>query len=146
VLKHHEVLLEGIRPGRTKDEILAEAAAELRPVVEETHWSKPIYKAAAHKLLESKRPLSHGVGMPVHESDEWASRPIEQGLVFAVDPELVIPEEELYIRVEDTVLVTESGIENLTADCPREMDEVEKLMTQIGILQNHPAVHVNPSR
>jgi Xaa-Pro aminopeptidase len=84
--------------------------------------------------------------MPVHESDEWASRPIEAGLVFAVDPELVVPEEELYIRVEDTVVVTEDGIENLTASCPREIEDVERLMKEAGMLQNHMPVHHNPSR
>jgi hypothetical protein len=50
------------------------------------------------------------------------------GLVFTVDPELVVPEERLYLRVEDTVAVTESGIENLTADAPMEMDEIESIM------------------
>lgn len=39
-----------------------------------------------------------------------------------------IPEECLYIRVEDTVVVTEDGIENLTAAAPLELDDVEALM------------------
>jgi len=146
VLEHHKVLLSLIRPGRTRDEIYAEAGERLRPVVERTNWSKPIYRAGALKLLESKRPLSHGVGMPVHESTEWASRPMDAGLVFAVDPELVIPEEELYIRVEDTVVVTETGIENLTAAAPLEMDDVEKTMRQPGLLQLFPAATHNPGR
>jgi Xaa-Pro aminopeptidase len=146
VLEHHRVLLGLIAPGKTKDEIIAQAAAQLHPVVESTQWSKPIYKAGALKLLESKRPLSHGVGMSVHEATEWASRPIEVGLVFAVDPELLVPEENLYIRVEDTVVVTEIGIENLTAGCPRDMDEVERLMAEPGIVQHHPATAINPGR
>ncbi len=146
VLAHHAVLLDVIRPGRTKDEMLAEAAERMRPAVESTKWSKPIYRAAAIKLLESKRPLSHGVGMPVHDAGRWEDRPAEAGLVFAVDPELFVPEEQLYIRVEDTVLVTETGCENLTAGCPREMDAVERLMSETGMLQNHPAVHGNPGR
>ncbi len=146
VLAHHAVLLDVVRAGRTKDEMLAEAAERMRPTVERTAWSKPIYKAAALKLLESKRPLSHGVGMPVHESAGWESRPAQAGLVFAVDPELFVPEEQLYIRVEDTVLVTGSGCENLTAGCPREMDEVERLMREPGMIQAFPAVHVNAGR
>ena len=76
--------------------------------------------------------------MPVHESSGWADRPIEPGLVFAVDPELVIPEEKLYIRVEDTVLVTDRGIENLTGGCPRAMDEVERLMAEPGMTPPRP--------
>ncbi len=146
VLEHHKMLLALIKPGRTKDEVIAEAAERLRPVVEKWNWSKPIYKAGALKLLESKRPLSHGVGMAVHEAAAWADRPIEVGLVFAVDPELVIPEEELYIRVEDTVVVTENGIENLTASCPMEMDDVEKIMREPAILQKFGPMMVNPGR
>ncbi len=114
--------------------------------MERWNWSKPIYKAAALKLLESQRPLSHGVGMPVHESAAWADRPMEAGLVFAVDPELVIPEEQLYIRVEDTVAVTETGIENLTASCPAEMEEIEKLVLGDGMLQQFPPIMSNPGR
>jgi Xaa-Pro aminopeptidase len=146
VLEHHRVLLSLIAPGKTKDQILAEAAARLRPVVESTAWSKPIYQAGALQLLDSKRPLSHGVGMSVHEATEWASRPIEVGLVFAVDPELLVPEENLYIRVEDTVVVTPTGIENLTAFCPRDMDDVERLMAEPGLVQTHPATAINPGR
>jgi Xaa-Pro aminopeptidase len=146
VLQHHKTLLSLIRPGRTKEEVLAEAAEKLRPVVEETSWSKPIYKAGAINLIASPRPLSHGVGMPVHEAAKWADRPMEPGLVFAVDPELVIPEEQLYIRVEDTIVVTGNGIENLTAACPSEIAEIEALVGGRGILQQIPPTMTNPGR
>jgi Xaa-Pro aminopeptidase len=143
VLAHHRVLLSLIRPHVTKTQVLAEAAEKLRPVVEARAWSKPIYREAALRLLASPRPLSHGVGMPVHESAGWYDRPMMPGLVFALDPELVVPEEELYIRVEDTVAVTQTGCENLTADCPREIDEIEALLRRAragsgGLLQHLP--------
>ena len=148
VLAYHRALLAAVRPYVMKDQILAEVAQTMRPIVESTQWSKPIYRNAALKLLESKRPLSHGVGMSVHEADEWASRRIEPGLVFAVDPELFIPEEKTYIRVEDTVLVTETGIENLTEACPLEMDDVEHVIarSQGGLLRCVAATHINRSR
>jgi Xaa-Pro aminopeptidase len=81
--------------------------------------------------------------MPVHESASWFDRPLEPGLVFALDPELVVPEEQLYIRVEDTVAVTADGCENLTATCPREIDEIETLLRDArsgsaGLLQHLP--------
>ena len=41
-----------------------------------------------------------------------------------------VPEEELYIRVEDTVVVTEQGIENLTAAAPLELDDVQAVMRE----------------
>ena len=146
VLEHHKTLLSLIQPGRTKDEVLAEAAERMRPVAERWDWSKPIYKEGALKLLASKRPLSHGVGMAVHEAAQWADRAMEPGLVFAVDPELVVPEEELYVRVEDSVVVTATGIENLTAACPSEIADIERIVGQNGMLQQFPPVMVNPGR
>lgn len=148
VIACHRTLLSLIRPGRTKDEILAEAAGQLRPIVEQTAWTKPAYRAAALNLLASKRPLSHGVGMAVHESADWSTEPILPGLVFAVDPELFIPEEQIYIRVEDTVVVTEAGIEILTDDCPREIDDIEQLMRsgEPSLLASFPPFHANPGR
>jgi Xaa-Pro aminopeptidase len=146
VLEHHKTLLSVIRAGRTKDEVLDDAAERMRSVAERWNWSKAIYKSGAMKLLESKRPLSHGIGMAVHESATWAEHPIEAGLVFAVDPELVILEEELYIRVEDTIVVTETGIENLTASCPFEIADIEVMIGGDGILQRFPPVIRNPGR
>ena len=82
------------------------------------------------KLLESKRPLSHGVGMTVHEADKWRERPMEEGLVFAVDPEFVVPELKMYVRCEDTVVVGEEGCENLTLDAPVGIEEIERVMAR----------------
>jgi Xaa-Pro aminopeptidase len=146
VLEHHKTLLSLIRAGRTKDEVLLEAAGKLRPVVERRQWSKPIYKSAALALLQSKRPLSHGVGMAVNEATSWDAGPMQSGLVFAVDPELVVPEEQIYIRVEDTVVVTETGIENLTASAPTELDDVERIMNQANVLSSFPPTMMNLGR
>ena len=44
------------------------------------------------------------------------------------DPLVTLPEERLYVRVEDTVVVTDDGCEVLTEGAPYEMDEVEALM------------------
>ncbi len=146
VLQYHDILLSLIRAGQTASEILAEAAAKMRPLLESWHWSKPVYKLAAQKLLESRRPLSHGVGMAVHESGRYGDEPLKPGLVFAVDPELVVPEEQLYIRVEDTVVVTDKGHENLTAGCPRAIDEVEKLIGTSRLFEIAGPVMENPGR
>ncbi len=49
-------------------------------------------------------------------------------MVFTLDPQMWVPEEKLYIRCEDTVVVTAAGMENLTAAAPLELDETEELM------------------
>jgi len=45
-----------------------------------------------------------------------------------------VPEERLFIRVEDTVAVTDNGMENLTIDAPLELNDVESLMCETGLL------------
>ena len=46
-----------------------------------------------------------------------------------------MPEENLYLRYEDTVAVTESGVENFTAFLPSELAEIEALVREKGIVQ-----------
>jgi Xaa-Pro aminopeptidase len=130
VVEYHKVLLSLIRAGRMAEDILREGAERMRPKVATWKFSKDILRDGAMKLLESKRPLSHGVGMAVHEADKWQERPMEEGLVFAVDPEFVVPELKLYVRCEDTVVVTKNGCENLTSDAPIDIKPIEKAMQE----------------
>jgi Xaa-Pro aminopeptidase len=128
VVEYHKVLLSLIRAGRMAEEVLREGAEMMRPRVDRWNWSKDILRQGAMKLLESKRPLSHGVGMTVHEAGNWKERPMEEGLVFAVDPEFVVPELKLYVRCEDTVVVNASGCEVLTSGAPVEIEDIEHVM------------------
>ena len=125
MVEYHKALLRRIRPGATADRILAEAAAEMAKVIGRTRFSKPIYKSAAQRTLEFKGHLSHAVGMAVHDVGDYRSGPLRPGVVFAVDPQMWVPEEKRYIRVEDTVAVTEDGIETLTCAAPLELGDVE---------------------
>ncbi len=70
--------------------------------------------------------VSHYVGMAVHDVGD--AEPFVPGVVIAVEPGVYIPEMNLGIRIEDTVLVTENGCEILTQDVPKEMDAIETLM------------------
>ena len=70
--------------------------------------------------------VSHYVGMSVHDVGNLV--PFEPGVVIAVEPGVYIPDKNLGIRIEDTVLVTEEGCEILTRDVPKEIEEIEKLM------------------
>jgi hypothetical protein len=63
------------------------------------------------------------------------------GKVFALDPQMWVPEEMRYIRVEDTVAVTADGVEILTPGAPLDLDDVERVMTEVGLLQQATTVH-----
>jgi Xaa-Pro aminopeptidase len=132
VVKYHKVVLSRIRPGVTPDQVMDEAAEEMKEVWENWKFSKDVYREGARRTLEFRGHLSHPVGMAVHDDGGYNHRPLVAGTAFAVDPQMWIPEEKLYIRVEDTVVVTEDGIENLTTDAPLELDDVEALMRDEG--------------
>jgi Xaa-Pro aminopeptidase len=102
----------------------------MEEVVETTSFSKPIYEQAARRALAFPYHMSHSVGMAVHDVGHYRGKPLQPGVVLALDPQMWIPEERRYIRVEDTVAVTEEGIENLTVGAPLELDEVEALMRE----------------
>ncbi len=79
---------------------------------------------------------SHYVGMAVHDvGGSTRGMPLKEGMVFACDILAVFPEENLGVRVEDTILITKDGCENLTPGLPRSIDEIEALMKTRGIIQ-----------
>jgi Xaa-Pro aminopeptidase len=128
IVEYHKAVLRRLRPGVLPADVLAEAAEEMRPIVENTSFSKPIYAEAAKRTLTFKGHLSHPVGMAVHDVGSYFDIPLQPGLVISIDPQMWIPEERLYIRVEDTIVITETGMEILTKEVPIELDEVEELM------------------
>jgi Xaa-Pro aminopeptidase len=73
--------------------------------------------------------ISHHLGLDVHDPGD-RERPLEAGMVITVEPGLYIPEENLGVRIEDDVLVTNDGYQILTARLPRAADEVEKVMAE----------------
>jgi Xaa-Pro aminopeptidase len=135
VVDYHRELVARIRPGVTAEEILEDAAAAMRERADPARFSKPAYAAAAQDALTFPGHLSHPVGMAVHDVGSYRGRPLEPGLVFTVDPMIWVHDEELYVRVEDTVLVTDDGVENLTGFVPLELDDVESLLEEPGLLQ-----------
>ena len=111
MIAYHKALLAGIRPGRTDDEIHDEAAQVMAAYLDRTPFANPVHVLAARSALEFSHHLSHPVGMAVHDVSHYRGKPLRPGIVFSVDPQMRIPEERLYLRVEDTVVVTEDGCE-----------------------------------
>ena len=138
-LEYHKAVMARIKPGATPKQVLDEARAAMEPILAKTPWSKPIYEAAAKRLIQtSGGALSHMVGMAVHDVGSYRDG-FKVGHVFSVDPQLRVPEENLYLRFEDTIVVTETGYENFTHFIPMELDAMEALVKQKGLVQTAPA-------
>ena len=71
--------------------------------------------------------LGHFVGLDVHDPGD-SNQPLEAGMVITIEPGIYIPEENIGVRIEDTLLVTEDGAKNLSGALPREAAEIEKLV------------------
>ena len=98
-----------------------------------------LVKDEAYKPYYMHR-TGHWLGMDVHDvgsykvAGDW--RPLEPGMVVTVEPGLYMPDAEqvpepyrrIGIRIEDDVLVTDSGHEVLTQGAPKDPDEIELLM------------------
>lgn len=138
VALYFDALMKHIRPGVTADTVMNEAAASMRPVYEQTRWSKEIYREAAEEMLAFRGHLSHPVGLSVHDVGNYRAQPLRPGVVLALDPMMWVHEEKLYVRIEDVVVVTRDGVENFTWFVPRAIEEIESLMAEPGVLQKVP--------
>lgn len=97
------------------------------------------------KSLEYKKYYPHGIGhwlgMDVHDAGMYyikgEPRPIEPGMVFTIEPGIYIPLNDttapaelrgIGVRIEDNILITANGCENLTSEVPKEVDEIEAVV------------------
>jgi Xaa-Pro aminopeptidase len=141
VLEYRNAIIKRIRPGVTARTIMDEAKAAMEEIFRRTKFSKPTYEQAARRLVENGGGVfSHPVGMAVHDDGGYSRDVLKPGHVFSIDPQLRVPDENLYIRYEDVVVVTETGVENFTDFLPSELNEIEKLVGQGGLVQKFPPV------
>ena len=76
--------------------------------------------------------IGHFVGMSVHDVGDY-SKPFVQGTVFNVEPIIENKAMKLHLRLEDTIVITATGAENLTPQSPVDEEEIYKLMKEKGV-------------
>jgi Xaa-Pro aminopeptidase len=71
--------------------------------------------------------LGHPIGLNVHDPGDLC-KPFQPGTVLTIEPGIYIPEENLGVRIEDDLLITDTGYELLSQRLPRTPEEIEKIM------------------
>lgn len=90
-------------------------------------------------LIEDKKDVSkyywhsigHSLGLDTHDIDNpGRNTTLEPGMIYTVEPGIYIAEEGIGIRIEDDVLITESGNEVLTKDMIKSVKDIEEFMAK----------------
>lgn len=127
VLRVNEEIINLIKPGmKYRDvnekatDLIAEECIKLGLIKDKSEVRKYYYHSIGHSL-----------GMDTHDI-ETPHRDIvfEPGVVFTVEPGIYIAEEEIGIRIEDDILVTEDGVINLSSDIIKSVEEIENFMSK----------------
>lgn len=119
VLEVQKQIIEMVRPGITMPELNSKAADMIAEAL------------LRLKLIDSKddyreyymHSVSHHLGMDAHDVGGREST-LEEGCVITVEPGIYIAAENIGIRIEDDILVTENGNRNLSREIPKEIDEL----------------------
>ena len=138
----YRALMTSIRAHATPRDIIKDAVGKMDAFMASYRFTDARIKAASAKFVEGYRAsrgtsLGHTVGMEVHDV-RIPTPTLEPGHVFTIEPQMRIEEEHLGLRLEDVILITENGYENLSAFVPIEIAEIEKLMANgPGLSETH---------
>lgn len=135
IVAYRDALFKYIKPGVTANEVLDQAAADMKKYLVGKTFAKPSYQKAVEEGLAFRGHFQHPVGMAVHDVGRVRGVPLQPGMVFTIDPMIWIPDEKLYIRIEDVALVTASGVENMSAFVPSKVEDVERTIKESGLIQ-----------
>jgi Xaa-Pro aminopeptidase len=123
ILEARDAIIAAMKPGVTIRQM--QDAAEV------------VYKKHGflQQFMELNRYVGHPVGLSVHDvmPGPMSALALEPGVVFNVEPLIEFRDKKIHMRLEDSVLVTATGAENLTAGVPADVPSVYALIKQKGI-------------
>jgi Xaa-Pro aminopeptidase len=106
----------------------------MQSIVSTFGFSSDKNRAAAQRFADgyketSRAMLGHWIGMEVHDVDAPYTV-LKPGMMFTIEPALTIPDDRVYIRIEDAIVITDTGYENMSGFVPVDPDAIEKLMSE----------------
>ena len=114
-----EKLIAYIKPGVTMKQTIEYGSAFIRKALEELGITEENTKD-----LYIYCGFNHFVGLNVHDvGDRYQT--LSPGMVIAIDSAMGIPVEEINFRIEEDLLITESGNEILTTGIPKTIEDIE---------------------
>jgi Xaa-Pro aminopeptidase len=136
-LRLYQALMTSIKVRAAPSKIIKEAVVKMDAVMANFKFTDPKIKEAATQFVERYRAstsnsLGHTIGMEVHDV-RLPTQTLEPGQIFTIEPAMKILDEHLGIRLEDVILMTETGYENLSAFVPVEIADIERLMAEPGL-------------
>jgi len=109
---HHEIIAL-LKPGLSVKEYHKKVDVIMKNALE----SLGLRNNASDSRKYFPHAISHGLGLDVHDA-LGAPEFFAPGMVLTVEPGIYIPEEGIGVRIEDDILITETGHENLSAELP----------------------------
>lgn len=136
-LRLYQALMTSIKVHVAPRDIIKEAVGKMDTIMAAYKFTDPKIKESATRFVERYRAskansLGHTIGLEVHDV-RLPTETLEPGQLFTIEPAMTIPELHLGIRLEDVILITETGYENMSAFIPVEVAEIEKLMAEPGL-------------
>ena len=148
VLEAQEAAIAAVRPGVMMLDVIKAAAQvyrkygleryeDVRTMSEDRVWGimpSPTHYLARDagivrysRLGRGVRDLGHHIGLDATDSRDY-SKPLAPGMVITIEPKIYIPDKTIAIMIEDMILVTETGHENLSASLPKRAADIERFM------------------
>jgi len=123
VLGCNKAVINFIRPGLTLRELQKFAVDYLSAEC----FLKGFIKSKEDIAKVYYHGVSHHLGLDTHDIADH-ERPLEPGMVITVEPGLYFKDLKIGIRVEDDVVITETGCDNLSKDIIKEVRDIEKIL------------------